>query len=141
NQDIAVEVDESHWVGRDRRKNIDRNETVRIGEDRLRAVQCNDALLVGGTKSDSISTQYLVEAGSQIRLVCGKSVLEFNASGEINISGTAFNIYASGNGNIDTGGRLDLNSGGASAVDPKGKGIKGVIDAAVKALFPAKGKH
>ena len=141
NQDIAVESDESHWVGRDRRKNIDRNETVRIGEDRLRAVQRNDALLVGGTKSDSISTQYLVEAGSQIRLVCGKSVLEFNASGEINISGTAFNIYASGNGNIDTGGRLDLNSGGASAVDPKGKGIKGVIDAAVKALFPAKGKH
>ncbi|MFL6965445.1 type VI secretion system tip protein VgrG [Pseudomonas alvandae] len=140
NQDIAVEVDESHWVGRDRRKNIDRNETVRIGEDRLRAVQCNDALLVGGTKSDSISTQYLVEAGSQIRLVCGKSVLEFNASGEINISGTAFNIYASGNGNIDTGGRLDLNSGGASEVDPKGKGIKGVIDAAVKALFPAKAK-
>lgn len=140
NQDIVVEVDESHSVGHDRNKSIGHNETVRIGEDRLRAVQRNDALLVGGTKSDSISTQYLVEAGSQIRLVCGKSVLEFNASGEINISGTAFNIYASGNGNIDTGGRLDLNSGGASAVDPKGKGIKGVIDAAVKAFFPAKAK-
>ncbi|EJK99366.1 type VI secretion protein VgrG1 [Pseudomonas fluorescens Q2-87] len=140
NQDIVVEVDESHSVGHDRNKSIGHNETVRIGQDRLRAVQRNDALVVGGTKSDSISTQYLVEAGSQIRLVCGQSVLEFNASGEINISGTAFNIYASGNGNIDTGGRLDLNSGGASAVDPKGKGIKGVIDAAVKALFPAKAK-
>ncbi|UVM72484.1 type VI secretion system Vgr family protein [Pseudomonas alvandae] len=140
NQDIVVEVDESHSVGHDRNKSIGHNETVRIGQDRLRAVQRNDALLVGGTKSDSISTQYLVEAGSQIRLVCGKSVLEFNASGEINISGTAFNIYASGNGNIDTGGRLDLNSGGASEVDAKGKGIKGVIDAAVKALFPAKAK-
>ncbi|MFL7963448.1 type VI secretion system tip protein VgrG [Pseudomonas kielensis] len=140
NQDIVVEVDESHSVGHDRNKSIGHNETVRIGEDRLRAVQRNDALLVGGAKSDSISTQYLVEAGSQIRLVCGKSVLEFNASGEINISGTAFNIYASENGNIDTGGRLDLNSGGASAVDPKGKGLKGVIDAAVKALFPAKAR-
>ncbi|MGR4972169.1 type VI secretion system tip protein VgrG [Pseudomonas sp. LARHCG127] len=141
NQDIVVEVDESHSVGHDRNKSIGHNETVRIGQDRLRAVQRNDALVVGGTKSDSISTQYLVEAGSQIRLVCGKSVLEFNASGEINISGTAFNIYASGNGNIDTGGRLDLNSGGASEVDAKGKGIKGVIDAAVKALFPARAKH
>ncbi|SFF65632.1 type VI secretion system tip protein TssI/VgrG, partial [Pseudomonas sp. NFACC06-1] len=140
NQDIVVEVDESHSVGHDRNKSIGHNETVLIGEDRLRAVQRNDALLVGGAKSDSISTQYLVEAGSQIRLVCGKSVLEFNASGEINISGTAFNIYASENGNIDTGGRLDLNSGGASAVDPKGKGLKGVIDAAVKALFPAKAR-
>ncbi|MCP1453249.1 type VI secretion system Vgr family protein [Pseudomonas kilonensis] len=141
NQDIVVEVDESHSVGHDRNKSIGHNETARIGQDRLRAVQRNDALVVGGTKSDSVATQYLMEAGSQIRLVCGKSVLEFNASGEINISGTAFNIYASGNGNIDTGGRLDLNSGGASEVDAKGKGIKGVIDAAVKALFPTRGKH
>ncbi|WP_324743367.1 type VI secretion system Vgr family protein [Pseudomonas veronii] len=136
NQDIAVENDEGHWVGRDRHSTVDHNETVRIGNDRLRAVLANDALHVGGAKSDSINTQYLIEAGSQIRLVCGKSVLEFNASGEINISGTAFNIYASGNGNIDTGGRLDLNAGNACAVDNKGKGIKSVIDAAVKAFFP-----
>jgi type VI secretion system secreted protein VgrG len=140
NQDIAVENDESHWVGHDRHKSVDRNETVRIGEDRVRAVKHNDTLQVGGAKADSVSTQYLIEAGAQIRLVCGKSVLEFNANGEINISGTAFNIYASGNGNIDTGGRLDLNSGGASEVDAKGKGIKSAIDAAVKALFPAKRK-
>jgi type VI secretion system secreted protein VgrG len=136
NQDIAVENDEGHWVGHDRHSTVDHNETVRIGNDRLRAVLANDALHVGGAKSDSINTQYLIEAGSQIRLVCGKSVLEFNASGEINISGTAFNIYASGNGNIDTGGRLDLNAGNACAVDNKGKGIKSVIDAAVKAFFP-----
>ena len=126
----------SHWVGHDRHSTVDHNEMVRIGNDRLRAVLANDALHVGGAKSDSINTQYLIEAGSQIRLVCGKSVLEFNASGEINISGTAFNIYASGNGNIDTGGRLDLNAGNACAVDNKGKGIKSVIDAAVKAFFP-----
>ncbi|KRP63008.1 type VI secretion system Vgr family protein [Pseudomonas trivialis] len=136
NQDIAVENDEGHWVGHDRNSTVDHNETIRIGNDRLRAVLANDALHVGGAKSDSINTQYLIEAGSQIRLVCGKSVLEFNASGEINISGTAFNIYASGNGNIDTGGRLDLNAGNACAVDNKGKGIKSVIDAAVKAFFP-----
>jgi type VI secretion system secreted protein VgrG len=140
NQDIVVEVDESHSVGHDRHKSVGHNETVTIGEDRLRAVQCNDVLHVGGTKSDSVSTQYLIEAGAQIRLVCGQSVLEMNASGEINISGTSFKIYASGKGDIDTGGRLDLNSGGASAVDAKGKGIKGAIDAAVKAFFPAKPK-
>ena len=140
NQDIVVEVDESHAVGHDRHKSVGHNETVTIGEDRLRAVQCNDVLHVGGTKSDSVSTQYLIEAGAQIRLVCGQSVLEMNAGGEINISGTSFKIYASGKGDIDTGGRLDLNSGGASAVDAKGKGIKGVIDAAVKAFFPAKPK-
>nr|WP_236209675.1 type VI secretion system tip protein VgrG [Pseudomonas tohonis] len=136
NQDIAVEHDESHWVGHNRTKSVDNDELARIGQDRTRAVKRNDTLMVGGAKADSVSTQYLIEAGAQIRLVCGKSVLEFNASGEINISGTAFNLYASGNGAIDTGGRLDLNSGVASEVPNKGKGIKGTIDAMVKALFP-----
>jgi len=140
NQDIVVEVDESHSVGHDRHKSIGNDETVTIGQDRVRAVQRNDALHVGGAKSDSVTTEYLIEAGSQIRLVCGKSVLEMNASGEINISGTSFKIYASGKGDIDTGERLDLNSGGAGEVDAKGKGIKGVIEAAVKAFFPG-AKH
>ncbi|WP_347928899.1 hypothetical protein [Pseudomonas helvetica] len=44
--------------------------------------------------------------------------------------------HTSGNGSIDAAGRLDLNAGVASAVDAKGKGIKSIIDAAVKALFP-----
>jgi len=125
-------------VGHDRNKSVGNNETVTIGADRVRAVQCNDVLQVGGTKSDSVSTQYLIEAGAQIRLVCGQSVLEMNASGEINISGTSFKLYASGKGDIDTGGRLDLNSGGATALDAKGKGIKGTIDSLVAAFFPKK---
>ncbi|MCS3472904.1 type VI secretion system secreted protein VgrG [Pseudomonas sp. JUb42] len=140
NQDIVVEVDESHSVGHDRHKSVGHNEIVTIGEDRVRAVQCNDVLQVGGTKSDSVSTQYLIEAGVQIRLVCGQSVLEMNAGGEINISGTSFKIYASGKGDIDTGGRLDLNSGGAGKVDGRGKGIKATIDSAVKAFFAQKPK-
>jgi type VI secretion system secreted protein VgrG len=138
NQDIVVEVDESHSVGHDRNKSVGNDESVTIGQDRLRAVLRNDTLHVGGAKSDSVSTGYLIEAGSQIRLVCGKSVLELNASGEINISGSSFKLYASGKGDIDTGGRLDLNSGGAGEVDAKGKGIKSVIDAAVKAFFTGK---
>jgi len=140
NQDIVVEVDESHSVGHDRHKSIGNDETVTVGQDRVRAVQRNDTLKVGGAKSDSISTQYLIEAGSQIRLVCGKSVLELNASGEINISGSSFKIYASGKGDIDTGGRLDLNSGGASEVDGRGEGEQGKIDADVKAFFSSNSK-
>ncbi|MFK3974359.1 type VI secretion system tip protein VgrG [Pseudomonas sp. NPDC087358] len=119
NQDIVVELDESHLVG----------------QDRVHAVQRNDTLHVGGAKSDSVSSEYLIEAGSQIRLVCGKSVLELNASGEINISGSSFKLYASGKGDIDTGGRLDLNSGGAGEVDAKGEGIKSAIDEELKAYF------
>ncbi|MFJ3525604.1 type VI secretion system tip protein VgrG [Pseudomonas sp. NPDC090203] len=138
NQDIVVEVDESHSVGHDRAKSIGNDETVTIGQDRLRAVRRNDTLKVGGAKSDSVSTEYLIEAGSRIRLVCGQSVMELNASGEINISGSSFKIYASGKGDIDTGGRLDLNSGGAGEVDARGEGIKATIDSAVEAFFSGK---
>jgi type VI secretion system secreted protein VgrG len=137
NQDIVVEVDETHVVGHDRAKSIGNNETVTVGLDRLRAVRNNDVLLVGSTKTDSVSHSYLIEAGSQIRLVCGKSVLEFNASGEINISGTSFKLYASEKGDIDAG-RLDLNSAGAGPVDALGRGIKASIDPSVEAFFQQK---
>ncbi|MCL0190510.1 bacteriophage T4 gp5 trimerisation domain-containing protein, partial [Klebsiella pneumoniae] len=102
NQDNLVENDASLSVGHDRNKSIGHDELARIGNNRTRAVKLNDTLLVGGAKSDSVTGTYLIEAGAQIRLVCGKSVVEFNADGTINISGSAFNLYASGNGNIDT---------------------------------------
>ncbi|MBG7130556.1 type VI secretion system spike protein VgrG1a [Pseudomonas aeruginosa] len=140
NQDNLVENDASLSVGHDRNKSIGHDELARIGNNRTRAVKLNDTLLVGGAKSDSVTGTYLIEAGAQIRLVCGKSVVEFNADGTINISGSAFNLYASGNGNIDTGGRLDLNSGGASEVDAKGKGVQGTIDGQVQAMFPPPAK-
>ncbi|HBO7043494.1 TPA: type VI secretion system tip protein VgrG [Pseudomonas aeruginosa] len=140
NQDNLVENDASLSVGHDRNKSISHDELARIGNNRTRAVKLNDTLLVGGAKSDSVTGTYLIEAGAQIRLVCGKSVVEFNADGTINISGSAFNLYASGNGNIDTGGRLDLNSGGASEVDAKGNGVQGTIDGQVQAMFPPPAK-
>ncbi|MDU2611191.1 MAG: type VI secretion system tip protein VgrG [Pseudomonas aeruginosa] len=140
NQDNLVENDASLSVGHDRNKSIGHDELARIGNNRTRAVKLNDTLLVGGAKSDSVTGTYLIEAGAQIRLVCGKSVVEFNADGTINISGSAFNLYASGNGNIDTGGRLDLNSGGASEVDAKGKVVQGTIDVQVQAMFPPPAK-
>ena len=52
NQDIVVEVDESHSVGHDRNKHIRHD-----------------------------------EVGEHLRLVCGRSVLELNASGQINLTG------------------------------------------------------
>ncbi|WP_394352313.1 type VI secretion system Vgr family protein [Metapseudomonas otitidis] len=136
NQDIVVENDETHSVGHNRTKSIGNDEVALIGQDRLRAAKRHDTLVVGGAKSDSVSTRYLIEAGAQIRLVCGQSVVEFNADGVINISGTAFNLFTAGNTAIDTGGRLDLNSGVASAVPTNGEGDKGAIDGKVDALFP-----
>ncbi|MCF7534088.1 type VI secretion system Vgr family protein [Pseudomonas petrae] len=136
NQDIVVEVNESHSVGHDRNKSIGNTETVTIGLDRLRAVQHDDVLLVGSSKTDSISRSYLIEVGENLRLVCGKSVLELNASGQINLTGVQFNFNTEGSAEINTGGHLHLNIGGGPGATPDGQGEKGSIDAAVKAMFP-----
>lgn len=136
NQDIVVEVDESHSVGHDRNKSIGHDEVVTVGNDRVRAVKHDDMLMVGFSKTDAISKSYLIEVGENLRLVCGKSVLELNASGQINLTGVQINVYSEGSSEINTGGNLHLNIGGKGGTTPMGQGVKGDIDAAVNAMFP-----
>ena len=137
NQDIVVEVDESHSVGHDRNKSIGHNETVTIGNNRVRIVKQEDILSVGKRKTDSISQSYVIEVGENLRLVCGKSILELNASGQINLSGVNISFHASGDAEFNTGGVLHLNNGGGPGATPDGQGQKGAIDANIKAAFPA----
>jgi len=136
NQDIVVEVDETHSVGHDRHKSVGNDERVMIGRDRVRAVKQDDVLLVGSSKTDSISRSYLIEVGDNLRLVCGKSVLELNASGQVNLTGVQFNFHTEGDAEFNTGGKLHLNIGGGPGATPEGQGNKSSIDAAVKAMFP-----
>ena len=136
NQDIVVEVDESHSVGHDRNKSIGHNETVTIGNNRLRIVKQEDILSVGQRKTDSISQSYVIEVGENLRLVCGESILELNASGQINLTGVQISFYASGDAEFNTGGVLHLNNGGGPGATPDGQGQKGAIDANIKASFP-----
>jgi len=136
NQDIVVEVDETHSVGHDRHKSVGNDERVMIGRDRVRAVKQDDVLLVGSSKTDSISRSYLIEVGDNLRLVCGKSVLELDASGQVNLTGVQFNFHTEGDAEFNTGGKLHLNIGGGPGATPEGQGNKSSIDAAVKAMFP-----
>ena len=136
NQDIVVEVDESHSVGHDRNKSIGHNETVTIGNNRLRIVKQEDVLSVGQKKTDSISQSYVIEVGENLRLVCGQSILELNASGQINLTGVQISFYASGDAEFNTGGVLHFNNGGGPGATPDGQGIKTSIDANIKAAFP-----
>jgi len=136
NQDIEVEHDETHWVGHNRTSTVDLNERVTIGANRVRAVKQDDVLMVGASKRDSVSVSYLLEVGENLRLVCGDSVLELNASGQINLTGKAINFFASKDAQFNTGGNLNLNIGGDAGATPEGQGVKGSIDSAVAAMFP-----
>jgi type VI secretion system secreted protein VgrG len=136
NQDIVVEVDESHSVGHDRNKSIGHDETVTIGNNRLRIVKQEDILAVGQRKTDSVSQSYVIEVGENLRLVCGESILELNASGQINLTGVQISFFASGDAEFNTGGVLHLNNGGGPGATPDGQGVKASIDANINAAFP-----
>ncbi|MEE1889431.1 type VI secretion system Vgr family protein [Pseudomonas carassii] len=140
NMDTVVEQSETLSVGINRSQTVGMLETITIGQDRIRAVRRDDMLLVGASKTDSVSTSYLIEVGENLRLVCGKSVIELNASGQINISCEQFSFHANADAEINTGGTLDLNVGSGAQTDPQSQGVKSTIDGAVKALFPAAGK-
>lgn len=135
-QDCTVKNNESHWVGVDRVHAVGQDETITIGQNSRRTVKVDDTLQVGATKKDSIGTQYLIEAGEKMRLVCGQSVIEMLATGEINLYGSAFNFSVTGDAQINTGGQLDINMpGGAAATAPEADGVKASIDADVGVAF------
>ncbi|MDR2308822.1 MAG: type VI secretion system tip protein VgrG [Paucimonas sp.] len=140
NMDTVVEQSETLSVGVNRTQTVGMLETITIGQDRIRAVRRDDMLLVGASKTDSVSTSYLIEVGENLRLVCGKSVIELNASGQINISCEQFSFHANADAEINTGGTLDLNVGSGAQTAPNSQGVKTAIDGAVKALFPGTGK-
>ncbi|WP_156356747.1 type VI secretion system tip protein TssI/VgrG, partial [Pseudomonas sp. NBRC 111142] len=140
NMDTVVEQNETLSVGASRVQTVGMLETITIGQDRIRAVRRDDMLMVGASKTDSVSTSYLIEVGENLRLVCGKSVIELNASGQINISCEQFSFHASKDGEINTDGTLDLNVGSGAQTAPDKQGVKKTIDDAVKALFPNTGK-
>jgi type VI secretion system secreted protein VgrG len=54
NQDIEVEVDETHWVGRDRQKTIDRDEKTHIHRHRTETVDGNERITVHRTRSKTV---------------------------------------------------------------------------------------
>ena len=147
-----VENNETKWVGADRTKNVDGNEVntigknriesvtlneiIKIAENRTRAVKGDDSLVVGGVKSDAVSSVYQMEAGLAIRLVCGESVLELLADGQVNITCKNINFTADKHAEINTpNGILDLNMEGGGPVAEASPDNKKSIDAAVQQIF------
>jgi type VI secretion system secreted protein VgrG len=54
NQDIEVENDETHWVGRDRKKTIDRDETTLVKRDRTETVDRDEKITIHGNRTEEV---------------------------------------------------------------------------------------
>ena len=139
-QRIEVNNNESHWVGNNRLKVIDKTETAIIGEKRSLTVQTDDTSLAGGDKTIQTVQNLRLAAGDSIILSCGETILQMTSDGIFNITCKNFNITATENGKINTqSGQLDLNMNDRKAdIPPPGKLEKTALQTAIDITFMSK---
>ncbi|ELD0457222.1 type VI secretion system tip protein VgrG [Escherichia coli] len=139
-QRIEVNNNESHWVGNNRLKVIDKTETAIIGEERSLTVQMDDTSLAGQNKTIQAVQNLRLAAGDSIILSCGKTILQMTSDGIFNITCKNFNITATENGKINTqSGQLDLNMNDRAAdILPTGTSEKTALQLAIDVAFMTK---
>ncbi len=139
-QRIEVNNNESHWVGNNRLKVIDKTETAIIGEERSLTVQMDDTSLAGQNKTIQAVQNLRLAAGDSIILSCGKTILQMTSDGIFNITCKNFNITATENGKINTqSGQLDLNMNERAAdILPPGASEKTALQLAIDVAFMTK---
>ncbi|HDX9423806.1 TPA: type VI secretion system tip protein VgrG, partial [Escherichia coli] len=132
-QRIEVNNNESHWVGNNRLKVIDKTETAIIGEERSLTVQMDDTSLAGQNKTIQAVQNLRLAAGDSIILSCGNTILQMTSDGIFNITCKNFNITATENGKINTqSGQLDLNMNNRAAdILPPGTSEKTALQLAI----------
>nr|EGF2642699.1 type VI secretion system tip protein VgrG [Escherichia coli] len=136
-QRIEVNNNESHWVGNNRLKVIDKTETAIIGEERSLTVQMDDTSLAGQNKTIQAVQNLRLAAGDSIILSCGNTILQMTSDGIFNITCKNFNITATENGKINTqSGQLDLNMNDRAAdIPPPGTSEKTALQLAIDVTF------
>lgn len=137
NMDTQVKNDESHTIANDHTHLVGGNQIKRVVLNQATGVKGDASALTGKTRSDAVVNAFTLGSGESLRLECGESVIELLANGQINITGTSFNITVKEDGEINTGGQLDLNQpGGAARTAAPGGGHQAAIQSAVDQLFP-----
>ncbi|HHO9726025.1 TPA: type VI secretion system Vgr family protein [Escherichia coli] len=139
-QRIEVNNNESHWVGHNRLKVIDKTEIAIIGEKRSLTVQTDDISLAGGDKTIQTVQNLRLAAGDSIILSCGETILQMTSDGIFNITCKNFNITATENGKINTlSGQLDLNMNDRAAdISPPRTLEKTALQSAIDTTFMTK---
>ncbi|XTZ40172.1 type VI secretion system Vgr family protein [Salmonella enterica] len=136
NMDVNVKNDASRTIGSNHSHYVHKNELHRVEANQTQVVKGVSETLTGKGKLDAAVEQYVLASGTKLRLVSGKSAIELNANGTINLIGTDFNFFVDGDGHITTGGKLHLNAAGTEpGTTAPGEGHKGDIDTAVQGYF------
>jgi type VI secretion system secreted protein VgrG len=132
NQDIEVEVDETHWVGQDRKKTIDRDETTEVHRNRTETVDGNEKIAVhqnrtetvdknekltvgqsryrsvGQNEDVTIGRNLTITAGDTITIRVGLSKLVMTSSGSITWNGSSLSSSMSATTTLKSGGIITI---------------------------------
>jgi type VI secretion system secreted protein VgrG len=108
NQDIEVEKDETHWVGNDRKKNIDHDETTVVKNNRTETVGVNEKIDVGANRTETVgANESITVSGNRTRTV---------SQNEIVTVGLTRTHTVGVNEMINVGAAREVTVGGAQAV-------------------------
>jgi len=113
---IAAEHDEAHWVGHDREKTVDNNETITIHGNRTETVDKDESITISGARTESISKddsltvgkKLTISAGDEISITTGAASIVMKKDGTITIKGTSLTIQGSANVTVK-GAQIALN--------------------------------
>jgi len=133
NMDTHVKNDESHSVGGSQTVSINRDYKGKVAGAHEQATQLSHTEVIGGGFLQLVQGGIVQASDTGIRLVAGQSILELGANGQVNLQCINFTVNASGQGEINTGGTLDLNiskPAAASDTEPTSAQIQNAVKAA-----------
>lgn len=128
-QRIEVEHDESHWVGNDRKKNIDANETTNVKQNRTETVGLNETVAVkmNRTKAVGMNDTTVVGMNRTVTTVLDEKV-SVGKDGTYTVGmkrkdsvGVDYDLKVGHKLKIDAGKTVDVSSGGTASVKAKDK--------------------
>jgi type VI secretion system secreted protein VgrG len=109
NMDTNIKNDETHTVGGNQTVSVNKDFTSTVSGAYVQKTQKSRNELVGGDYELWAQDGLQIAAGQGISFVSGESVLTLDPNGTISLQCIQFQINATGNGQINTGGTLDLN--------------------------------
>ncbi|WP_459518816.1 type VI secretion system Vgr family protein, partial [Erwinia amylovora] len=109
NMDTQVKNDESHQVGGNQSLTVQKTLNCSVSGHYNQQTQHTRTELVGDDYVLNVQGLLNIASGAGIRLVSGDSMLILDPNGTISLQCSNLQINASGQGEINTGGTLDLN--------------------------------
>ena len=137
NMDTNVKNDETHSVGGNHTISIEKSFESKVSGQYAQQTQYARSELVGTDYILKSNSNIMLAASSGITFVTGDSMLTMNPNGTISLQCKNFQINASGQGEINTGGTLDLNISQPAAA-PAPSPTPGEIAAEVSNVFANK---